>query len=254
METKKPRRADSRKYHLVYKTTCIVTGKWYIGLHSTDDLDDGYLGSGSILSKSVKKYGRENHKCEILKLLPTRLEAANYEEYLLTEELRAEPMCMNIARGGIGYHPRPEIKEAARKKMAAASKAFWDKLKADPVALAEHNAKLNTPEHVAKRANGNRGKKRDETAKTNLAAGQQKYYQNADKAILSERGRKAAITRKERGNNLGGRPKGTPMSDEQKLKQSKAMQGKPMATSLRVCCMICNKETTAGALTYFHKH
>ena len=42
-------------------------------MHSTDDLDDGYLGSGKILGYSRAKHGDENHKKEILEFLPDRI-------------------------------------------------------------------------------------------------------------------------------------------------------------------------------------
>lgn len=37
------------KYHIIYKTTNLINGKIYVGMHSTDNLNDGYLGSGWIL-------------------------------------------------------------------------------------------------------------------------------------------------------------------------------------------------------------
>ena len=45
---KKKRRVDQRKYHYIYKITR-DDGKYYIGLHSTDDLDDGYLPSSLVI-------------------------------------------------------------------------------------------------------------------------------------------------------------------------------------------------------------
>ena len=36
----------SKKYNFVYKTTNLLNNKYYIGVHSTDNLNDGYLELG----------------------------------------------------------------------------------------------------------------------------------------------------------------------------------------------------------------
>lgn len=91
-----------KKYHYIYKTTCQVTGKFYIGMHSTDDLDDGYLGSGKILGYSIGKHGRENHKKEILEFCETRDDLKKREAEVVNEELLANPLCINLKYGGEG--------------------------------------------------------------------------------------------------------------------------------------------------------
>lgn len=79
--------SKQKKYHYIYKTTCTVTGKFYVGMHSTDNLEDGYLGSGKILGYSRHKYGDENHKKEILEYLNDRKSLALREKEIINEEL-----------------------------------------------------------------------------------------------------------------------------------------------------------------------
>jgi hypothetical protein len=91
-----------KKYHYIYKTTNQINGKYYVGMHSTDDLNDGYIGSGTLLWHSIKYHSKENFKREILEFLPTRKELVQREKDLITDNLLNEPMCMNLKYGGCG--------------------------------------------------------------------------------------------------------------------------------------------------------
>lgn len=91
-----------KKYHYIYKTTCKVTGKFYVGMHSTDSLDDGYLGSGKILGYSRKKYGDQNHLREILEYCSSRDELKQREKEIVNESLLADPLNINLKYGGDG--------------------------------------------------------------------------------------------------------------------------------------------------------
>lgn len=110
--------ANRRKYHYIYKTTCLVTGKYYIGMHSTDDLNDGYLGSGKRLWYSINKHGKENHVCEILEHYFTRQFLREREAELVNPEMLTDPMCMNLKVGGNGGWDHISLTKEERIKLA----------------------------------------------------------------------------------------------------------------------------------------
>lgn len=91
-----------KKYHYIYKTTCQVTGKFYVGMHSTDNLEDGYIGSGKILCYSISKHGKENHVKEILEFCSSRDELKQREKEIVNEELLQNPLNINLKYGGEG--------------------------------------------------------------------------------------------------------------------------------------------------------
>lgn len=54
-------------YGYIYLTTNLVNGKRYIGQKKSDVfLHEKYLGSGLLLKNSIKKYGKENFKVELI--------------------------------------------------------------------------------------------------------------------------------------------------------------------------------------------
>ena len=66
------KQASRRQYHYIYKITRLdESGRYYIGMHSTDDLEDGYFGSGKLIIRSINKHGKEKHQKEILEFLPS---------------------------------------------------------------------------------------------------------------------------------------------------------------------------------------
>lgn len=96
-------RADQRKFHYIYKITRTDgSGKYYIGMHSTNELEDGYFGSGTLLAASIRKHGKEKHIKEILEFLPSRAELKIRERQLVNEDLLGTKQCMNLKLGGEG--------------------------------------------------------------------------------------------------------------------------------------------------------
>jgi len=91
-----------KKYHYIYKTTCIINGKYYYGMHSTNNLNDEYLGSGKRLWNSINYHGRENHVKEILEFCDDRETLISKEKEYINESLLKDKLCMNIQLGGGG--------------------------------------------------------------------------------------------------------------------------------------------------------
>ena len=91
-----------KKQHFIYKTTCKLNGNFYYGMHSTNNLDDGYLGSGTRISRSIKKHGKDNHLIERLEFLESRLKLKEREAEIVNEDFIKDPSCMNLKPGGYG--------------------------------------------------------------------------------------------------------------------------------------------------------
>lgn len=98
MKLEEPR----KRIQFVYKTTNLLNNTYYIGVHSTWNIDDGYLGSGKRLGRAIKKYGKENFKREILATFDTYEEALAHESHLVNEDLLKDEMCLNLKPGGRG--------------------------------------------------------------------------------------------------------------------------------------------------------
>ncbi|QFR57027.1 putative GIY-YIG family Seg-like homing endonuclease [Klebsiella phage AmPh_EK29] len=109
-------------YHSVYKITNVVNNRYYIGVHSTKNLNDSYMGSSRVVNSAIFTYGIESFKKEILFLFDSPEEAYAKEAELVTEETLKDPLCYNLKVGGYGnakgrLHPRYGIKESEETRL-----------------------------------------------------------------------------------------------------------------------------------------
>jgi group I intron endonuclease len=89
-------------FYIVYKTTNQVNGKFYVGTHKTVDLNDDYLGSGTLLKRAIEKYGVESFNKEILFVFDNPKEMFAKEAEIVNEDFLSENNTYNIKKGGCG--------------------------------------------------------------------------------------------------------------------------------------------------------
>lgn len=89
-------------YYFLYKTINLDTGKYYIGVHETSNIDDGYLGSGLLLKRAICSHGKEKFKREIIEFFSSKKEMYKRESEIVTEQFVDNDDNYNIAPGGTG--------------------------------------------------------------------------------------------------------------------------------------------------------
>jgi len=131
--------------HYLYKTTCLVTERYYIGMHSTCNLDDGYMGSGKRLKYSIRKYGVDNHKKEIIEFFETRELLIEAEKKAITPEMITDKNCMNLKEGGFGGFSVEQqklnaIKSNNKQKLLKETNPEWLKQKSEKISIGNKKA------------------------------------------------------------------------------------------------------------------
>lgn len=92
--------------HILYKTTNTISGKFYIGVHTTEDLNDGYLGSGKQIRDAIKKYGKDVFVREILSTFESLDEAFQAEASIVDQDFINRKDTYNMTLGGGGSGPK----------------------------------------------------------------------------------------------------------------------------------------------------
>lgn len=106
------------KYRYLY---CVCTtnpnsnlgNKVYFGCHRTNDLNDGYIGSGVLLQKYLKKYPNDYERY-ILEYFNTDEEMFN-REYEIIHDVLKYPIVLNLTEGGKGGSVKGRFSEETKK-------------------------------------------------------------------------------------------------------------------------------------------
>ena len=104
------------KFYIVYKITNLINEKVYIGRHSTNNINDNYMGSGTELREDMKRVGRKNFSKEILFVFDNWKEMVDKETELLTKEFVNSENTYNATNQGHGLVTHgPAAREKLRK-------------------------------------------------------------------------------------------------------------------------------------------
>jgi hypothetical protein len=124
---------SNKKYYYVYQTVNLVNGKTYIGVHGTNNMNDGYIGCGiyrnsdalreidkkgsnSHFIKAVAKYGYNSFKRYELCFFDSMNEALDEEEFIVNKEWVVDKTNYNSTGGG-GGRPFNKISEDHKNKL-----------------------------------------------------------------------------------------------------------------------------------------
>jgi len=98
----------NHKYFYIYKITNLITNKIYIGKRCSDkDPEiDSYFGSGRYLHNSIKKYGKENFKKDIIELCKNGEHLSEREIFWIASyDSTNVRIGYNLSKGGDGGVP-----------------------------------------------------------------------------------------------------------------------------------------------------
>jgi group I intron endonuclease len=114
-------------YGFIYEWTNILNGKKYIGSHA-GTTDDGYIGSGKIFQRAIKKHGIENFTRTILEYVEVsdRLYLLEREKhYLDSTNAYYSDNYYNVAKDVIGGDTKAGWTDKRREKFRDQIKQVW---------------------------------------------------------------------------------------------------------------------------------
>lgn len=89
-------------FYAIYKITNLLNNKVYVGKHKTDNIHDNYFGSGKLIKRAIKKYGKENFNKDILFVFDNEADMNSKEFEIVNEEFVSDPNTYNLMLGGSG--------------------------------------------------------------------------------------------------------------------------------------------------------
>ena len=87
--------------YYVYKTTCLIDDSVYIGVHKSFDIEnDPYLGSGLLISRYIKRYGKNCFVRTILYETQQKQKAYLKQKQIVNSQFLKQEKVLNLSEGG----------------------------------------------------------------------------------------------------------------------------------------------------------
>ena len=233
--------------YYIYRITNKVNGKTYIGQHKYKDLNDSYMGSGTLLARAKKKYGIENFAKEILyNNIQYKETADDVERFAIAKERALGKAEYNIADGGGGVsgykhseankdrmsesHKGKKLSDETKRKLSEAKKGKtpWNKGKLGMKHSDESKKKMSEAKKGKKFSEEHRRKLSEaKKGKTPWNKGKKLSEEHKKKMSEAKKGKKQSEeTKRKLSESLKGM-KRTPFTEEHKKRLSEAKKGKP---------------------------
>ena len=109
-------------FYYTYKVTLLkgsLAGKYYYGQHRTKNLEDGYIGSGTMIRFYFKKYPiveGVTYVRQILAFYSDEEELNRAEKELVGDRYETDPNCLNLKAGG----KQTKLSTESKKKISLA--------------------------------------------------------------------------------------------------------------------------------------
>ena len=114
-----------KTYYYLYQIKNKLNNKIYIGVHKTNNLNDGYMGSGTVIVSAIKKYGIDNFEKTVLEYFLTSEEMFAREKEIVTDKFLIREDTYNLRRGGTGgfdyINNNTELRKSKNKKARLAT-------------------------------------------------------------------------------------------------------------------------------------
>jgi group I intron endonuclease len=226
---------QSTSLYLIYKHTCSITGKSYIGqTKNLKQRSKAHRRSDSnctIFRNAIRKYGWNQFSTELLSVQLTADQANNLEPYFIIEHNTLTPNGYNIATGGLNHQHSTETK----KKISESNKGKHRQPK-----TIEQKEKISQSlrfrkvpfDVIEKRSKATRGRKRSP--------------EHILKTVLANTGKKRTEEQKHR---MSVAQTGRVVSIETKKKMANAHKGKSQPKTV---CPHCNKTGAASPMSRWH--